>query len=136
MSARANFAEHYADDARPYKWEAKDSLAVLNVPDTKEYAEALVADIDGDSMEPTIINGSKVVITPVQKGNWQYMSSGIYCVIYSDNFVVKRVKNNTLLETGLLMLHSDNPNGGSFPVKGEDIRAIWRVRWAAYVPLY
>jgi transcriptional regulator with XRE-family HTH domain len=135
FGARANFAEHYTDDLNKYPWEHSESLAVLGVPDTKEYAEAIIIDVEGDSMEPTIINGSKVVVTPVQQGNWEYMSSGIYCIIYNGNFVVKRVKDNTLMEKGILHLHSDNPNAGSFPVRGEDIRAVWRVRWAAYVPL-
>ncbi|MGI4822280.1 MAG: S24 family peptidase [Janthinobacterium lividum] len=135
FGARANFAEHFDDDLEKYPWEHGESLAILNVPDTKEFSEALIVDVEGDSMEPTIINGSKVVVTPVQQGNWQYMSSGIYCIIYNDNFVVKRVKDNTLMENGILRLHSDNPNAGSFPVRGEDIRAVWRVRWAAYVPI-
>ncbi len=135
VSARAGLAESFADDVNKYPWENADSLAVFNVPDTSEYRDAMVVDVAGDSMETTLIDGSKVVVTPVQQGNWQYLNSGIYCVIYSGNFVIKRVKDNTLMEHGILRLHSDNPNAGSFPVKGEDIRAIWRVRYAAYVPI-
>lgn len=135
IEARAGLAEFYADDISKYPWENADTLAVLDVPDTSEYKEAIVVAINGDSMEPTIKNGSKVVVTPVQRGNWQYINSGVYCIVYNNNFVVKRVKDNTLLETGLLRLYSDNPAGGSFPVKGEDIKAVWRVRWAAYTPI-
>lgn len=135
IGARAGLAEHYADDLHKYPWENAETLAVLDVPDTKEFAEAIIVDVNGDSMEPTLKSGSKVVVTPVQQGNWQYLNSGIYCVIYAGNFVIKRIKDNTLMENGILRLHSDNPQGGSFPVKGDDIRAIWRVRWAAYVPI-
>ncbi|GAA4349987.1 hypothetical protein GCM10023185_07190 [Hymenobacter saemangeumensis] len=135
IRARATFAESFADDTHKYNWEQAESMAVIDIPDTKEFTDALVVEVNGDSMEPTLRSGAKVVVTPVVQSNWQYLPSGIYCIIYNDSFVVKRVKNNTLLENGLLMLHSDNPEDGSFPVRGEDIRAIWRVRWAAYVPL-
>ena len=133
--ARATFAESFTDDLHKYNWEKADSIAVTDVPDTSEFKEGLVVEVEGDSMETTLRNGSKVLVTPVQQSNWQYMSSGIYCIVYNDSFVVKRVKSNTLLENGLLTLHSDNPEAGSFPVRGNDIRAVWRVRWAVYVPL-
>lgn len=135
LEARAGLAEFFNDDLNKYSWENAETLAVLDVPETAEYKEAIVVGINGDSMDPTIKNGSKVVVTPVQRGNWQYLNSGIYCIIYLNNFVVKRVKDNTLMESGILRLHSDNPAGGSFPIKGEDIRAVWRVRWAAYTPI-
>jgi len=37
------------------------------------------------------------------------------------------VKSNDVLERGILVLHADNPNAGSLPVAGEDIRYMWRV---------
>nr|WP_230678865.1 LexA family transcriptional regulator [Hymenobacter properus] len=135
LEARAGLAEFYADDVTKYPWENAETLAVIDVPNTSEYKEAIVVAINGDSMDPTIKNGSKVVVTPVQRGNWQYLNPGVYCIIFLNNFVVKRVKDNTLLENGLLRLHSDNPAGGTFQIKGEDIRAVWRVRWAAYTPI-
>jgi phage repressor protein C with HTH and peptisase S24 domain len=133
--ARATFAESFTDDLHKYNWEKAESIVVTDLPDTSEFKEGLVVEVEGDSMETTLRNGSKVLVTPVQQSNWQYMSSGIYCIVYNDSFVIKRVKNNTLIENGLLTLHSDNPEAGSFPVRGNDIRAVWRVRWAVYVPL-
>jgi transcriptional regulator with XRE-family HTH domain len=133
IRARATFAESYADDS--YKYEPEEMLAVVGIPDTKEFSDPLIVEIDGDSMDPTLKYGALYLATPVPRDDWQYMASDVYCFVYRSSFVVKRVKDNTLLKEGLLTLHSDNPNGGTITIRGQDIRAVWRVRWGVYVPI-
>jgi transcriptional regulator with XRE-family HTH domain len=137
IRARAGFAESFADDS--YKYEREETLAVPGVPDTKEFEESLIIEVDGDSMDSgensTLRSGARVLVTPVQQADWQYMSSGVYCFVFRSTFVIKRVKDNTLLSKGMITLHSDNPNGGSLDVLGEDIRAVWKVRWGVFTPI-
>ena len=62
----------------------------------------------------------------VDTGNWVYINSGVYVVVFSSFFVVKRVKNSPT--NGILSLHSDNTEtGGSFEVPLSDVRRIWKV---------
>jgi transcriptional regulator with XRE-family HTH domain len=137
IKARATFAESFADDS--YKYEQAESLAVPNVPEGKEYEEALIVEVDGDSMDSgensALRSGAQVLVTPVKQADWEYMPSGVYCFVYGTTFVIKRVKDNELPKTGLLTLHSDNPVGGTMTIRGEDIRAIWRVRRGVGSPI-
>ncbi|GAB3234899.1 hypothetical protein GCM10027346_24140 [Hymenobacter seoulensis] len=137
VRARTSFAELYTDDS--YKYEDQDLIPVPGVPDTKEYEEALIIEVDGDSMDQgensTLRSGARVLVTPMQRDDWQYMPSGVYCFVFRSTFVIKRVKDNTLLSTGMLTLHSDNLKGGTLEVRGEDIRGVWKVRWGVFTPI-
>ena len=73
--------------------------------------------------------------TPVPEPEWPYLPSGLYCLAYRADFVIKRLKDNTLLEKGLLLLHADAPLGGAYPVRSEDLRAVWQLRWGIHMPL-
>lgn len=88
----------------------------------------VVFEVAGDSMYPKYSRGTKVRCKKVKRGDWDYLSSGVYAISYNDSFVVKRVKDNELLTKGLLTLHSDNPLvGGSTPVPVDQIHHIWKV---------
>ena len=93
----------------------------------KENAILFRITISGDSMQPTIADGAKVLIRVIDRGDWQYMGSGVYVIDYAEKTVCKRVKDNTILEKHTLQLHSDNDNHGSETVLVEDIRGIFRV---------
>jgi len=84
-------------------------------------------EIDGDSMEPQLRSGMKVVGVRVPLSDVKYATSGVYVVAFANQLTTKRVRNNEILEKGRLTLHADNPIAGSLPVAGEDIRAMWRV---------
>jgi transcriptional regulator with XRE-family HTH domain len=108
---------------------------VADVPAEAEFAAALLVEVPDDSMEPTLRAGARVLATPIAPEEWGYMASGVYCVVYRSTFVIKRIKNNFLLRQKRLLLHSDNLRAGAHPVRGEDIRAVWRVRWGVFAPI-
>jgi phage repressor protein C with HTH and peptisase S24 domain len=90
------------------------------------YADQVVIEIGGDSMEPNYWDGCKVRCKEVRAGDWVYLNSGVYAVAYGNFFVVKRVKNSP--SDGILTLHSDNiQTGGSIEVPLSKVRKIWRV---------
>jgi transcriptional regulator with XRE-family HTH domain len=89
-------------------------------------------EIDGDSMEPQLRSGMRVVGVRVGLDNVKYATSGVYVVAFSDQLTIKRIKNNDILERGMLMLHADNPLAGSLPIAAADIRAMWRVSRIIY----
>lgn len=84
-------------------------------------------EIDGDSMEPQLRSGMRVVGIRVPLENVKYATSGVYVVAFADQLTIKRIKDNNILDRGILLLHADNPLAGSLPVAAEDIRAMWKV---------
>jgi repressor LexA len=99
---------------------------VMKVDPDDNYMNQVVIEIDGDSMEPNYWNGSKVRCKEMDQGDWQYLNSGVYAVVYGNFFVVKRVKNGPV--NGKLTLHSDNiETGGCIEVPLSEIRKIWKV---------
>lgn len=127
------FAYSLGADVAPYslaEWQE-----VSGLPPTTEFADPLVVEVGGDLMAPTLRAGTRVLATPVPPSEWPYMPCGVYCVVYRATFVVRRVQDNQLAEQQQLLLHADNPLGGTHLVRGKDIRAIWQVRWAVYAPV-
>ena len=92
-------------------------------------------EIDGDSMEPQLRTGMKVVGTWVDLSNVKYMTSGVYVVAFGNQLTIKRVKSNEVMERGILTLHADNPNAGTLPVAAENIRYVWKVVRIFYADL-
>lgn len=127
------FAYSLGAGAAPYS--LAECLDVPGLPLTSEFENPLVVEVAGDMMAPTLRAGSRLVATPVPPPEWPYMPCGVYCVVYRATFVIKRVQDNHLAERQQLLLHADNPLGGTHLVRAEDIRAIWLVRWAIYAPV-
>jgi repressor LexA len=129
VSLRASFTESIIQGTVP----DIETIRVMYVP-AKLYKKGMVFEVDGDSMEPNYIPGARVLALPVDPGSWEYMNSGVYAVCFGNSFVIKRVKDNTIMNEGILMLHSDNPSGGSMPLRVSDIRAIWKIEQIVYSP--
>ncbi|MFD1184874.1 S24 family peptidase [Pontibacter rugosus] len=124
IPARATFIE-MAGDEKSY-----GSLGVFRVhypPQEIEGKRAVILEINGDSMEPQLKHGSKVLAVEVPKGDWVYQAGKVYAIAFANQFVTKRIKDNDMLINGTLTLHSDNPNGGKFVVPADQIRSMWRV---------
>lgn len=86
-----------------------------------------VIEVSGESMEPTIKDGSKVLAEEVNQADWVYASSGVYAVVFRNQFVIKRMITNTLMQDKVLVLHSDNEKHGSVTVLAENIRCMFKV---------
>ncbi len=123
MKASASFIESYATNM------ASDFSETYRVfmPMERLPSDSIVIEIQGESMAEQLKSGSKVMAVPVNVGDWQYISGGVYAVLYKNYFVVKRIIDNNLMRDGYLMLHSDNTRFGSLPVAAEDIKGIWKV---------
>ncbi|GAA4392183.1 hypothetical protein GCM10023186_42360 [Hymenobacter koreensis] len=131
VRARATFAETF-DDQR-HEELPEFPVVLFNGETIPEHA--LVVEVNGDSMEPTLRTGWKVLIEPINQADWLYARPGILAVLYRAHFVIKRVRRNTLRETKTLLLESDNPDGGSETVLGDDLRMLWRVRRVVDAPI-
>lgn len=120
--AMATFAETYLND---FDYTQLSSIEYISdVPPTKG---AIAIEVEGDSMAEQLHPGSIILCVPVNQDDLKYLNSGVYTIIYGNHLVVKRIKNNDLLQSGTLTLHSDNPKHGSVTIMGEDIRHVWKV---------
>ncbi|MFA9370120.1 MAG: helix-turn-helix transcriptional regulator [Labilibaculum antarcticum] len=125
LTARASFASS-CDNV----YEPQDTYSVYRNSQF-DYNNVKVLEVNGDSMEPTLVSGEKVLIREVNDSNWEYFI-GLAAVAFKDMFVVKRITRNT---GGILTLNSDNPFGGSFDVKIDDVCCIYKIEHSVYRPL-
>ena len=90
-----------------------------------EKQKYLVFEVDGNSMEPTLKDGSQILAKIIDPSNWEYCSGKVFVVCYKNSLVAKRIKKNDLMESNNLTLSSDNEKGGETTVKRIDIHGIW-----------
>lgn len=93
-----------------------------------DYADALVIDIEGDSMEPSLRDGQKVIGWPVPESKWEQLHNTICMVDYDDTVTVKAIVKNDLFTSDSLTLVATGGGGGSFTVARAAIHSIWEVR--------
>lgn len=88
-----------------------------------------VFQIYGESMEPQIQSGARILCQEIAPSRWHQIPSSVVVIAYADRFVIKRIAENHLSDHNFLILVSDNPK---FPerekVQWADIRAIFRAR--------
>ena len=128
FKARASF--NYAQLQRFMSSELFDKVLFRLPPGrtAEDYQDALVFDIEGDSMEPTLRDGQQVIAWPVAEGKWEHLHNTVCVVDYSDTVTVKAIFANDLFNTKGLTLHATGGAGGSFTVARKDIHSIWEVR--------
>lgn len=93
-----------------------------------DYADAIVFDIEGDSMEPSLKSGNQVIAWPVPESRWEYLHNATCVVSYDDTVTVKRITDNDLFNNNRLVLRATGGSGGSFAVAREHIHSIWEVK--------
>jgi transcriptional regulator with XRE-family HTH domain len=94
----------------------------------EDYKDALVFDIEGDSMDPSLRDGQQVIAWPIPESRWEYLHNTICVVAYAEEVTVKAVLKNDLNNTDGLTLHATGGMGGEFTVARKDIHSIWEVR--------
>lgn len=124
IPARATFVEMAAD---PNSYGQMETFRVYNPAREIEGKKAFVIEIDGDSMEPQLKSGDKVLAVEIPKGDWVYQTGKIYAIAFGNSFVVKRITNNDLMLNNRLTLSSDNPMGGEITIKGNELIGMWKV---------
>ncbi|MEZ4988004.1 MAG: S24 family peptidase [Saprospiraceae bacterium] len=86
-------------------------------------------DVAGDSMEPTLFEGDKVVCSYMEPTLWEtaIKDNYVYVIVTQGDVQVKRV-NNLIRESQKLELVSDNQYYDKQLLRTTDIREIWYVR--------
>lgn len=91
----------------------------------------LCISVKGESMEPTLFDGTRIVVRRLDRSEWARIRSGnVYVVTDREGSTyVKRVRNNLQL-FGMLTLVSDNPDQRkykTFQLQEEEIFNVWEV---------
>jgi len=86
-------------------------------------------DVAGDSMEPTLFEGDKVICSYLEPTLWEssLKDNYVYVIVTRGDVVVKRCYNK-LKDDKLIELESDNNFYETYKVNVGDIREVWYVR--------
>lgn len=121
----------FADDTSCAEQMLALPTALINKPNRAATDSLFAIQAKGDSMEPTIRNGSLLVVertTPVHTPH-----EGIHVLGRGDLLFVKRIQPR---EPGLIRLHSDNSNYEPEDVRFDDphqnLRILGRVIWVGH----
>lgn len=121
VKARAGLGKYVNTQTRLF--EMNESYAIYRGKLPRNYEDCFIVEVDGDSMEPTLLSKDKVLCKPL---NDVKTAVGI-AVVYtsSEEFMIKRV---VLCAENHLVLTSDNPAGERIiNVRYEDIISISKV---------
>ncbi len=124
LPAQAGYAGEMADPG------FIQELPTYTLPDYKyKVGTHRSFDVAGDSMEPTLLEGDKVVCSFVEPSQWPntLKDNHVYVIVTRGDVVVKRIVN-CLVKDDTLELHSDNNFYRPYPVAANDIREVWSVR--------
>lgn len=130
LHARASFAETFLDtNVR--------EIETIRIPKRPgiNYRNAKIFEVDGDSMEPTLVSGEQVLCEIIDPNNWKF-TTGVVVVAFGNMVVIKRIKDNDLIN-GKLVLWSDNELGGKITLSEDTdpIRRIYKVKYTIYKPI-
>lgn len=118
--AAASFVENLYDVENE-----KDYLDVIQEDGEVIGNDYLVFQVSGDSMEPTIPNGAKILARRIDEGRWEY-ADGVVVVVYNKILTVKRISKNMLFDNNSLILKADNAKHGEMTVSRSEIRGMWK----------
>lgn len=85
-----------------------------------------IVEVQGDSMEPTLKTGDRVLIDHTDRNPAR---PGVYAIWDSNATVVKRVERIPASDPAQLVLISDNKNHNQYTVHAELVNIIGRVVW-------
>lgn len=124
MPAQAGYASESTDPT------FVQDLPTYTLPDYKyKVGTHRSFDVSGDSMEPTLFEGDKVVCSYLESTLWEssIKDNYVYVVVTKGDVLVKRVHNKIKEEKSLLLI-SDNAYYDPFMVKLSEIKEVWYVR--------
>jgi repressor LexA len=111
--------EMLINECSPTGFNIKESFKEYLIEKSK-----LVFEIIGDNMHPTLQKEDKVLSYLLKKEDWYDAEIRVYAVVLKEKIVVGRIKENTLLEKRMLILHHDNAKYPPITILAEDIRAM------------
>lgn len=87
-----------------------------------------IVEVRGDSMEPTLRSGDRVMI---DHNDQKAAQPGIYAIWDGDGTVVKRLERIPYSDPPMIALISDNKNHNEYRVPADQVQIIGRVVWFA-----
>lgn len=108
----------------------EDDLPCYTLPDYQYKGGTYRSfDVSGESMEPVLEEGDKVICSFVEQSYWKHSikDGQVYVIVTDEDVVVKRV-GNKILSHGVLELNSDNDCFLPYTVDVKEIREIWHVK--------
>lgn len=94
----------------------------INLPNLSN--EAAIIRVSGDSMAPSVRNGSYIAIRPVSNNAYIFWGQ-IYVIVLDDYRMVKFLRKHP--DPRMVTLHSDNPLYDDMEVMRSDIRRLYLV---------
>jgi phage repressor protein C with HTH and peptisase S24 domain len=123
IAAQAGYIEQFLDDT------FLEDLVSFSLPDSRyQHGSYRCFDVVGDSMEPSIYSGDKLICQNVEQQYWMnsIKNNYVYVIVSNEGVIVKRVINQ-LATTRSLSLISDNSFYTSTEILASDIREVWIV---------
>lgn len=105
-------------------------LPTFSLPDYKyKVGTHRSFDVAGDSMEPTLFEGDKVICSYIEPILWEtsIKDNYVYVIVTRGDVVVKRVFN-FIRQEKCLELRSDNEAYDPYRISLSDVREVWYVR--------
>ena len=86
-------------------------------------------DVAGDSMEPVLHHGDKIICSFIEAGYWKHAikNDQIYVFVTTNDIVVKRAVNR-IRDDQSIQLISDNTMYAPYEIPVQEIREVWKVR--------
>lgn len=124
IAAHAGYCDQFHEDV------SVEDLELFSLPGYRpRHGEHRCFDVAGDSMEPTLFCGDKIICSLVSSDNFysSIRDNYVYVIITHGDILVKRVTNRIRKE-GVLYLNSDN---GSYyktkELEASEIKEMWMV---------
>ncbi|NOU61947.1 S24 family peptidase [Marinifilum caeruleilacunae] len=113
--------------------EEVDQLITIQVRkiDELNYDNTFAINVKDDYMEPTLLNGEKIIIEALPIKDIKYLT-GIVVLYFNNEFVIKRIQKNL---NGILTLSCDSMKGTTFEVRHQDIKRIFKVKYSYFRPI-
>jgi phage repressor protein C with HTH and peptisase S24 domain len=124
MPAQAGYAQDLNDPS------FVQELPSYTLPDYKyKVGTHRSFDVAGDSMEPTLFEGDKVVCSYLEPSLWEtsIKDNYVYVIVTKGDVLVKRIQNKIKDEKSLRLI-SDNNYYEPYDVKLSEVREMWYVR--------
>lgn len=93
-----------------------------------EKTSLAVVEVRGDSMEPTLSSGDRVLVNMSDK---QVSQPGVFILYDGGGTVIKRVERIPGTDPAKLVLISDNPRHTRYEIEAELVEVVGRVVWRA-----
>ncbi|PXZ45396.1 transcriptional regulator [Sanguibacteroides justesenii] len=117
-----------------YNLDNMEVIDTISLPESmiKTGVQYLCVRVKGESMAPTLLDSSFLVIRLLTRAEWEYLpDEQIYVVSdVEGKSYVKRVKNR--LKKGFIVCMSDNPDKAYYPnfnLPNDEINTIWHAEW-------